>query len=211
MTTNAKQAVPVTPGYDPLSVELVPVAEEFDIGRIIERTAEMLEVLFQSNGTRFPWGTRSALAYEGEMEGRAFLIVSQPVSAEVEDNFNKGAKKTVIRALIRFFNPETGELLPVREARFQGGYTVNQLRGMTERDLVGTYLWTLARDMDKSPYQRGDGWEYPRQLAIWDSVNDSPADAKYDMSWAENVEATARRVAELADQGTTILPARGRK
>ena len=211
MVQQGKNAVPVIPGYDPLSEPLSPVADEFDIARIVERTTEMLSVLYQVSGSRFPWGSKSAIAYEGELEGRAFLITARTQEAEIDDNFNKGQKKLIVRTLIRLFNPETGELMPDREARFQGGYVVNQLRGMTERDLVGSYLWTLARDETKTPYQRGDGWEYPRMLAVYDSANDSPADAKYDLSWSEGVEEMARKVAVMAEQGTTILPTRSRK
>jgi hypothetical protein len=198
--------------YDAMTQELTPLTDEsIDIGHVLERTNEMFQYLEDAHGSRFPWGARSAIAYEKELEGRAFLFVSKPVQAEVEDAFNKGRMKTIIRVLVRIFNPDTRELLAPREAQFQGGYTVNQLRGLTERELVGSYLWTLARDLDESPYQRGDGWEYPRKLAIWDASQDSPAEAKYDMSWAESVEATARKVAELAEQGTMILPTRATK
>jgi hypothetical protein len=204
-----RTTVPAIPDYDAMEVELVPVTNEFDIGAILARTGEMLEHLTDANGSRFPWGARSNIAYEKELEGRAFLFVSAPLPAEVEDAFNKGQTKNIMRALVRFYVPATGELMPPREARFQGGYTVSQLRALTERDLVGSYLWTLARDEDESPYQRGDGWEYPRKLAIWNPETDAPVEPRYDMSWSESIEATARKVAELADQGTTILPTRG--
>jgi len=205
--TNKVALTSTVNGVDPLTQELETI-EIADISAMVQRTQEMLETLELAHGTRFPWGSKGNILFEKHLEGRAFAFVSRPILAEIEDTFNKGATKTIARVMVRRFNPETGELLPAQEARLQGGYVMSQLRAMTDNEMVGSYLWTLARDMDDSPYQRGDGWEYPRKLAIFDEASDSPADASLDKSWVDSVQETAMKVAALADQGTTILPTR---
>jgi hypothetical protein len=198
-------------GIDPLTQPLETI-EIADISALVQRTQEMLETLELAHGTRFPWGSKGNILFEKHLEGRAFVFVSRPILVEVEDAFNKGQTKTIARVMVRRFDPESGELLAEQEARLQGGYVMSQLRAMTDNEMVGSYLWTLARDTDDSPYQRGDGWEYPRKLAIFDVSSDTPADASLDKSWVDSVQETAMKVAALADQGTTILPTRtGRK
>lgn len=210
MTTPNRTLTATVNGVDPMTVELVGLPDEsIDVQSLVQRTHEMLDTLVSAHGSRFPWGSKGDILYEKYLEGRAFAVVSAPILADIEDTFNKGQRRIIARLLVRRFNPVTRELLPAQEARLQGGYVLSQLRGMTEHDLVGSYLWTLARDEDDSPYQRGDGWEYPRKLAIFNPDVDVPTDASLDQSWAESINDTAKRVAALADQGTTIMPTRG--
>lgn len=205
---NTQKALSATvTGIDPLTIPLEALPEDaINIETLIQRTGEMLQTLMRANGSRFPWGTKSSVLYEKQLEGRAFAVVSSPIFVEIEDAFNKGSMKTIARLMVRRYNPDTAELLPAQEARLQGGYVMSQLRGLTDRELVGAWLWTLARDRDSDPYQLATGWEYPRKLAIYDVTNDSPADATLDQSWGDAVTAMARHVAAMADEGTTIHP-----
>lgn len=204
-----KQALTATVnGIDPLTIPLQALPDEsINIETLMQRTGEMLETLLRANGSRFPWGAKSGVLYEKQLEGRAFAVVSSPLFVEIEDVFNKGQTKTIARLMVRRYNPDTRELLPAQEARLQGGYVMSQLRGLTDRELVGAWLWTLARDENDSPYQRGDGWEYPRKLAIYDVTTDTPVDATLDQSWSDAVDGLARQVAQMAEDGITIHPA----
>lgn len=208
MTTNYTTAqVPAT-----LDTPLVALPDDaIDIQALIQRTAEMLATLMQANGSRFPWGTKGGVLFEKQLEGRAFAIVSSPVLVEVEDVFSKTqpkAMKLIARMMVRRYDPAKSELLPAQEARLQGGYIMSQLRGLTDRELVGAWFWTLARDENDSPYQLATGWEYPRKLAIFDIVTDTPVDATLDQSWADSVDEMAVKVAQMAEQGLPIRPAK---
>lgn len=181
------------------SDELVPLVAEIDVKALIERTNEMLVLLEESHGSRFPFSNQNNRLYDKDLEGRAFVIVSQLIFTEIPDDFKKGENKRIVRFLCRIYNPMSGELGPVRSVQLAGGYVLSQVRGMTDNELIGSYLWTLARDKDLSPYQRGDGWEYPRRLAIYDAETDSPVSDADELSWAERVESNAKKVAAMSE------------
>lgn len=177
------------------TISLTPIitSEQLDVLAIQKRTAELLELLKRSYGSRFPESGQKNIFYDKELEGVPFLIVS-PVQFREAPGFKKGESQTVANCVIQLWNAKSGELGVPKMAQLAGGYVRNQLRGMTENELVGSYLWTLARDEEADPYPRGDGWEQPRKLAPWDVTTDVPAQAaNAAMTWSERVEANARK------------------
>ena len=182
---------------DGTTISMTPLVTNIDVLAVEKRTRELLELLQLSHGSRFPDNQTRNVMYDKDLEGVAFLIVSPINFRETPDNFTKGKMRTVANAVIQLWNVRTSELSTPRMAQFGGGYVLNQLRGMTEHELVGSYLWTLARDEDVEPYTRGDGYEYPRKLAPWDVTKDTPVNASgsdQTSTWSERVEANAKKL-----------------
>ena len=203
MAKNEKQ-VPATVDADDLANTLFDeLGDTINLDTIEKRTDEILEALDASHGTRFVQGARN-LYFDADLEGRAFVIVSDPHFTWVEDNFSKnGGRKQVARCLVRLveYDDETGEriLHVAKEARIQGAYALNQIRSMTRNELVGSVIWTLARNYDGDAYTTGGGnVEYPRMLAPFKRGEDTPVrDNVGDMDFISRAKLMAERTKAL--------------
>lgn len=142
-------------------------------------------------GTRFP-GDRDPLLYDKNLEGVPFVFASMPVSKTVNGKFGE---RDVVFILVRFYDPTTEELSDATRVMLSGAYIINQIRRMTRGELIGSNIFTLARNENMPRTRQG---AYPLMLAVWDESLDSAASAApleghdNDGSWTFDSAPTAR-------------------
>lgn len=137
------------------------------IFNIRERT-EMLAQHARDNGdTQRFLGQRSLGWYSKMLEGVPFVVVSEPIYRTDKAPWGE---QEVAQAHVRLYDWEHGRETDSQLVTFQGRYLLNQLRAMTMNELVGSYVFTIARNPAMPLTPQG---VYPLMLAVYDVTRDS--------------------------------------
>jgi hypothetical protein len=135
-----------------------------DLDNIWARTSTYLA----SPQSRFTAGGGATLVglYDRDLAGWPFIFVSAPTYRTRKGKF--GDQETCEVYVQRI----DGHLLGEPElASLQGRYILNRMKGMSVVELVGSVIWTLARNPEWPALPSG---KQPLGLAIYDPASDQP-------------------------------------
>lgn len=178
------------------TISAPPTASEIDaLWRRTEEVAKLPTGVFPSFGG-------SAGLYPKQLLGVPFVFVSTPVFRTQNGRFGE---QEVAQAYICVFD-DTWKLQPAEQATFTGAYLLNQLRSATPRELVGSYVWTIAPN---PRFRRVDG-KSPLMLKIYEAGDTPPDDDVWSggeqHSMAPASETVVARIQEIEAAGAVPPP-----
>ena len=145
-----------------------PVGE---VIRIFEADARYLERRAAEGKGAFPDRTAPLWYFERDLIGVPFVFVTLPQFGTLTKSQFGPQEVARIGVSVIDLTGQAPRVIPPTIAQFSHRYLLNDLRGMTENELIGGHIWTLARNPDYPMTPQG---KFPVTLKIYEFGLDRP-------------------------------------